>query len=241
MPITVSITDDQLDQALRGFLLAVCPAPFEAILGQANRVPEPVEQDFAVYTPTGRSRLATNLDSFADCRFVASISGPTMTVTELDYGTIVIGKQVFGSTVAAGTVVQGGPTGTGPWLYTVNPPQTVASRVMAAGTQDLEQQTEVSVQIDVHGPNSADNAQRISTLLRDGYGVQLFANSGFDVTPLHADDPKQIPFVNAAKQYEDRYVIDVRIQVNPVVEVPQQFAETLTPTLLDVDVEYPPS
>lgn len=241
MTIQVSITDEQLSSAIAGFLLAVCPAPFEAVQGQDNRVAEPAAPDFAVFTPTGRRRLATNLDLYADCRFVGSITGTTMTVTEQDYGTVAVGNQVFGPNVAANTVVTAGPSGSGPWTYTVSPAQTVAPGVMAAGVQDLTAQTEVEVQIDVHGPNSADNAQRISTLLRDDYGVQLLASSGYDVVPLHADEPKQIPFVNGENQYEDRYVIEAKLQINPTVTVPQQFAETVTVGTIDVDAVYPPT
>jgi hypothetical protein len=232
------LTNEQAMTALRSFLLAVCPAPFEAVLGQGNRVPEPSTPDFAVYTPGLRRRLATNLDTFSDCRFVASIAGTVMTVTELDYGTIAVGNTVFGPNVANNTTVQSGPSGTGPWAYVVAPSQTAASGVMAAGTQALQQQTELTVQIDVHGPNSADNAQLISTLLRDEYGVGLFAQSGFDVVPLHADDPKQIPFIDGEDQYEDRYIVEAKLQINPTIQVPQQFAETITPTLVDVDDEY---
>lgn len=240
MTITVSITDDQINTALRTFLIAVCQAPFEAVVGQENVVPEPATPDFAIYTAIRRSRLGTNLDSGADCRFVASISGTTMAVTEVDYGTIKQGATVFGVNVAAGTTVQSGPSGGGAGSYTVTPSQTVAAAVMASGAMDYTAQTEAVVQIDVHGPNSAQNAQVISTLLRDDYGVQLFAQSGFDVTPIHADEPKQIPFINGEKQWEDRYVIEAHLQINPVVEAPQQYAETVTVGLIDVDAKYPP-
>lgn len=91
--------------------------------------------------------------------------------------------------------------------------------------------TQITIQCDVHGPNSADNAQVITTLMRDEYGFASFQASGFNVAPLYADDPRRLPFINGEQQYEDRWSIDVVLQANPVASVPQDFANVLTPTL----------
>ena len=68
----------------------------------------------------------------------------------------------------------------------------------------MTQATEVTIQVDVHGPASAENAQAITTLLRDGYAVDAFLALGADVQTLHADDPKQIPFWNSENQMENQ-------------------------------------
>lgn len=98
----------------------------------------------------------------------------------------------------------------------------------------------VTVQLDVHGPASADNAQMIVALFRDDYAVQALAASGFDVAPMYCDDGKQIPYLNAEQQVEYRWSIDAVLQCNPVVTVPQQFAGSLDITLVEVDAAYPP-
>lgn len=109
-----------------------------------------------------------------------------------------------------------------------------------AGTQDHTQPTEAVFQLDVHGPNSADNAEVISTLFRSAYAVDAMAAINPDVYPLHADDPKQVPFINDANQYESRWVIEAFLQANQTVSVPQQSAEALAVDLIDVDAVYPP-
>lgn len=92
--------------------------------------------------------------------------------------------------------------------------------------------TKITYQLDVHGPNSADNAQTISTLLRDDYAVQSFINSGLgDITPLHASDPSQQPFTNAEGQYETRWIVEAVLQANIAVTVPQDYATALKVTL----------
>jgi len=91
------------------------------------------------------------------------------------------------------------------------------------GTKASLQPTKVTIQVDVHGPASADNAQIIVTLFRDEFATTAFSASGFDVTPLYASDPRQAPFLNGEQQVETRWTIDAVMHCNPVVTVPQDF------------------
>jgi hypothetical protein len=77
-------------------------------------------------------------------------------------------------------------------------------------------------------------AQTVSTLFRDDFAVQQFANQdpNYGVAPLLADDPKQVPFLNAEQQYETRWVVDVKLQTNQVIDWPMQFADQLAITIL---------
>jgi hypothetical protein len=102
------------------------------------------------------------------------------------------------------------------------------------------QPTQITVQIDVHGPASADNAQIITTLLRDDYACQIFAASGYDIAPLYTSEPHQIPFFNGEQQVEFRWIIDAVLQTNTKITMPQDFAASTNIGLIDVDVEYPP-
>lgn len=77
----------------------------------------------------GNTNTLVPVDS--EAAFTASISGTTMTVTQLLTGTIHVGMAVYGAGVAAGTQVTGLGTGTGGiGTYTVNNSQTVASELM---------------------------------------------------------------------------------------------------------------
>ena len=116
------------------------------------------------------------------------------------------------------------------------------------GSVNITMATEIKVQLDVHGPLSGDNAQLISTLWRSDYGVQQVSSQGYDIAPLYAEDPRQSPFINAEQQFEVRWTVDVSLQANPVVSMPQDFASELSvgintglPSgLLAIDVFYPP-
>jgi hypothetical protein len=213
----------------------------EVIKAQDNRVPEPTVPDFVTMTPIMQSRLETNVDTYQDVSFTASISGTMMTVSAIAFGQIALGQTVFGVGVSTSTKIIGFETGSGGiGTYLISTGQTVASGKMSSGGQTLLQPTKVTIQLDVHGPNSAENAQTISTLFRDEIGVQLFKTSGFDVTPLYCSDPRQLPFENENQQIENRWVIDVHMQTNQAIAgVPQQFADEVTLTVNQVESEFP--
>jgi hypothetical protein len=234
----VAPTSSNIQTALRSFLLTALPqfAAGQVVAGQDNRVPEPQFADFVVMTPIRRERIETNVDSFADCAFTASIAGTTMTVSAVRLGSIGSGATLFGTGVAAGSTIISQLTGVagGTGTYTVSPSQTAASGTMSAGSERFLQPTQITYQLDVHGPNSADNAQVVTTLFRDQFGVDAFALSGFDVTPLHADDPRQVPFINAESQFESRWIVEAHLQANQAISLPLQFADAAVVTLQEI-------
>jgi hypothetical protein len=108
------------------------------------------------------------------------------------------------------------------------------------GTRADLQPTMVTVQLDVHGPNSADNSEVISTLFRSEVATSAFAASGYDIAPLYASDPRQLAFGNGEQQVEDRYVVDAVMQANMIVTTPQQFAGALKIGQTNVTATYHP-
>ncbi len=97
---------------------------------------------------------------------------------------------------------------------------------LVAGSETITQAFQVTFQLDFHSANvgdSSDAAVLVSTLFRDDVAVQAFAASGYPISPLYADDPKQIPFLNAEQQFETRWVLDAVLQVNAGVVWSQQF------------------
>ncbi len=93
--------------------------------------------------------------------------------------------------------------------------------------------TQFSVQLDFHGPNGSDYASAFVTLFRSPYGCRTLDPAGA-VQPLFCSDGHQMPFVNAQRQYEDRWVVTAEMQFTPSVSTPQDFAATLTPEFIPV-------
>lgn len=240
---TISPAETDILTTLRTLLLGVLDPSVEVIKGQINRVPEPAGDDFVVMTPIRHSMLwARNLDEYIDTLYNGSISGQTLTVNTLAYGSILPGSPVFGVGITAGTQIIKQLSGTigGVGTYQVTTPQTVAAETMASGLAEMTQHVDVAVQLDVHGPAGGDNAQIIATILRDEYACEVFEASGFDMDPLYTEDPRQIPFFNENQQAEYRWIVEARIQANQKISVGQQFAAAVIVGLISVDVVYPP-
>ena len=121
------------------YLLAICGA-FAYILeedlnpkmvGQLNTTTglvDIVDNGIDAYIVDGADRYGWRISDPAAAIFTASISGTTMTVTELFSGTIAVGQQVFGVGVDQETVITALGTGTGgTGTYTVSNSQTAAS------------------------------------------------------------------------------------------------------------------
>jgi len=239
--ISLNLSKSQTLTALRGFLLSVLPSSVEVVQGLDNRVAEPAVTNFVTMTPILQERIETNTDTYVDAVFTGSITGTTMTISNVSYGSLLVGSQIFGVGLAANTIVTAFGTGTGGLGdYTISPSQNITNQKLAAGTKAVKHPEKVTVQLDVHGTSSYDNSQIIATLFRDSYAVDQFALSGFDVTPLYAGEPKQIPFLNGEQQIEERWSIDAVMQCNPVVTIPQEFADALSVTLNEVDAFAPP-
>jgi len=229
--------------ALRAFLLSVLPSGVEVIEGQDSRVPEPSGTDFVVMTTIRRDRIETNVDLWGDVKFTGSISGTTLTVTNVTFGQIAVGNTLFGANIASGTVIQSFGTGTGgTGTYTINNSQTVSSQIMSCGVTNTTQPTRVTVQLDFHSANvsdSADMAETVSTLFRDYYALNFFLTSYSGIYPLYADDPKQIPMMNAEQQWETRWIVEAALQVNALMTPPQQYADSVVITIeAPVDTQF---
>jgi len=246
--VFLTVTESMILQAYGNFLTAVLPANVIVVQGQDNKVPEPSSggfpdgTDYVVMWPTLRERLETNVDTYSDITLTGSIAGSVMTVTDLEGGTLQAGQAVFGVGLTTGTSIvaqlTGAPGGDG--TYTVAPEQTIGPLALAAGLKNSLSPMRLTVQTDVHGPHSTDNTQIVVTLFRDEFATSFFTDGGYPVSPLYIDNGQQIPFISGENQYEYRWVLMAKMQVNPVVVTPLQFADTLVVALKEIDVTYPP-
>jgi len=259
MALLVSPTQEETLTVLKGYLDSIVgPAP--VLQAQGNRVPEVAADAFVLMTPGNRVRLSTNRDSFLDCAFTASISNDQLTVTAVAIGVIVTPAQIFSPSFDLGTPVtilsqlSGDPGGVGVYQLSAAPDVDAHSDVgefvigespvegtkFASGQEGALQPTKFRVQLDVHGEASADLSQIISTMLWDEQAFDFFKAANPNVLPLYCDDPRQLPFNNDQSQVENRWVVDVYLQVNATVRAPQQFADQVAVGLINVDATYPP-
>jgi hypothetical protein len=216
----ISITQDDILKSVGDFITYLLPG-FPVVIGQVNRVPELLTPDFAVMWPLERSRIATNSTDEADVKGKGVIQGTTFSVTDIYLGAFEVGQQIFGNGVTTGTVIMidlGIINGL--QSYTVNHLQSVPWTIISGGQREDIQPTQITIQLDVHGPNSADNVQTISTLFWSDADY-----SASNIEALYCSDPHQLPFINGEMQVEERWTIDLVLQANPVVTTSQEYMD----------------
>ncbi|MHB8283953.1 MAG: phage neck terminator protein [Caulobacteraceae bacterium] len=105
-------------------------------------------------------------------------------------------------------------------------------------TKTITQPTQVTVQLDLHGELATDVAQILSSVFRDAAACDAMPAA---IQPLYADDPRQMPFINGAQQYEDRWTVNVVLQVNPALSLPQAYAGELHVHMQSLDAYRGPA
>lgn len=235
--MTPSITEKQVFAALRTFLLSVVPANIQVIRGLDNRVSEPSLTDFITMTPILRERLAWNTDTYVDTQRLSftTMTAPTpgtsiSNAAGTAHGTVlsVSGLDVLVS-ISAGYYFAVSDVVTGVGTVTA----------IAYGSKLMLQPTKITIQLDVHGPLGADNAQVISTTFRDQYAVDSLAASGSEIAPLYAGEPRQMSYLNGEQQIEERWTVDIVLQANIIVTVSAQLGTKATIVPKNMDVVYP--
>lgn len=101
----------------------------------------------------------------------------------------------------------------------------------------VEVGTKVKVRLDFYGPLAEDWSKAVTGLWRDNYGCAFLASVG---APLYDGDAIQAALVNGEEQYENRWIVELFLQYNPVITVPQQSAITLKVKVKNVDETFPP-
>ena len=242
-----SITEAQFNIALGNLLQLLLPQfpAGQIIVGQVNRTSSPLG-DYVVWWPLRRSQLGTDIETPIDAVFTGTVTPidsntATLNITAVNpnfTGQIAVGSQIFSVDTALGTTVTALGTGIGGiGTYIVAPSQTVGSEQMAAGSIGFDQSTEVVTQIEVHGTNSGDNAQVIQQLFRSDFATIAMAGTG--ITPLYCEVPRQVPFITAADQYENRWIIDAHFDCAPIISIPQEFAGAATVNVESVTATFP--
>jgi len=106
-----------------------------------------------------------------------------------------------------------------------------------AGTATIEGPTRVDIQIDFYGEQAGEFCKTVKTAFRSHWG---FSHFPANIKPLYTSDGIQAPLVTGEQQYESRWTLTASLQYNPIVTVPQDFADVLVPNkILPADVVAP--
>lgn len=107
----------------------------------------------------------------------------------------------------------------------------------AIGTATIKGPTRIDVQIDFYGVQAGEFCKAVKTAFRSHWG---FAHFPANIKPLYTSDAMQSPLTTGEQQYESRWTLTASLQYNPIVTVPQDFADVLVPNkILPADVVAP--
>lgn len=104
----------------------------------------------------------------------------------------------------------------------IDPYPTPGGRAEYAGPKRID------IQIDFYGDDAGDYCAAVKGVYRTSYATEQFPDG---IKPLYCTDGMQMPLVTGEQQYLGRWTLTASLQYNPVVAVPQEFAEELEATL----------
>lgn len=100
---------------------------------------------------------------------------------------------------------------------------------------DLSASNRIDIQVDFYGDSAGDYCRSVETAFRTMWGFDAFPAG---IKPLYTSDGIQSQSISGEQQYVSRWTLTVSMQYNPIVSVPQQFADKLAATTIAADVLY---
>ena len=92
----------------------------------------------------------------------------------------------------------------------------------------------IDVQLDFYGDKAGDYCTAVKTVYRSSYAPDNFPDG---IKPLYCSDGIQSPLVSGEEQYVSRWTLTCSLQYNPVVTVPQDYADTLSANITNVEAK----
>lgn len=103
-------------------------------------------------------------------------------------------------------------------------------------TATLHGPVRIDVQLDFYGELSSDYCKAVKNSFCTMWATSQFPKN---IQPLYASDGIQSPMISGEAQWQSRWTLTVSMQYNPVVTVPQEFADELgVHETIAADVNY---
>lgn len=97
---------------------------------------------------------------------------------------------------------------------------------------DIQVSKRIDVQMDIYGESAGEHAAAIAMAFQSHWGFEHFPSN---IKPLYTSDAIQAPLTTGEQQYESRWTLTASLQYNPIVTVPQQFADVVEATVILAD------
>lgn len=82
---------------------------------------------------------------------------------------------------------------------------------------------EVSIQLDIYGAGGAERAIAVETAFRSSLMYELLTARDSRVIPLYSETAVQASMINSESQWQERYIVMLRLQINMTLTAPQDY------------------
>lgn len=106
-------------------------------------------------------------------------------------------------------------------LFTSNLDETSIYHDPDEGLAHAQNSVEVRLQLDFYGALAEKRSRIVYNTWKSHYGF----NAMELCKPLYVQSHTRHPYINDSNQYEDRWIMDLALQYNPVVTYPQDYAD----------------
>ncbi len=103
------------------------------------------------------------------------------------------------------------------------------------GEQHIKRSIKWTCQLDFYGQLASDMANTVFAVWPTEYACSLLRFNGGVLSPLYCSEPRNVTMINAEKNYETRWAIDVTGQINPTVTTPMLFFNNVCLKLKNVE------
>lgn len=80
---------------------------------------------------------------------------------------------------------------------------------------------QMDIQVDIYGEKASDRAVNLETLWSSSYAYDGITAINNKVAPLYSSDAMQSPFIDESKQWLERYIITLSLQVHITITIDQ--------------------
>ena len=86
----------------------------------------------------------------------------------------------------------------------------------------VQSSMEVLMQIDFYGDKASERSRTLAQLWRNGCAYERLEKC----KPLYVQSRQRSPYINESNLYENRYILELTLQYNPVVGYDQDYVDT---------------
>lgn len=93
--------------------------------------------------------------------------------------------------------------------------------------EGLTEVRQMDLQVDIYGDDAAGRAVALETVWASAYAYDSLKDINDAIAPLYSSEAIQAPFIDESKQWLERYIVTLSLQVHITITVGQKYFNTV--------------